>query len=256
MSLAAQVWAWEQPLEGTAKLVLLCLAEHADAEGRCWPSVARIAQRCGISERTAQRALRLLEAGAAIGVEVRSGSTPVYCLDVRAVVRPLGLPGAGKAAQRILPLPVVVGGRRSGTGCQNGTGDDLSAAGVTLSPGGVNLSRGGVTLAPKPVSNQSENLPGNQGAAERGSRCPEDFVPNETGMGFAAARGVDVAAQVPAFIAYWRGRSGKGALSPDWQARWRTWCIKDQEFRTGRSTRVVRGSRSEAVAWFLGGRGS
>lgn len=83
-----------------------------------------------------------------------------------------------------------------------------------------------------------------------------DFWPNDTGLRFAAERGVDVDAQVPAFIAYWQGRSGAGAVSPDWQARWRTWCIKDREFRSGRSSRVTRTDGKEARLRFLMGGGS
>lgn len=138
MSLAATIWAWEQPLEGTAKLVLLCIADHADAEGRCFPSVDRIADRCGISARTVQRALRLLEGGGALGVEVRPGQAPLYRLDVRAVLRPLGAPGAGKVAQRLLPLVAPVA---AGRGRQSVTPDKVSPRGCQVVTRGVSLCR-------------------------------------------------------------------------------------------------------------------
>ena len=48
-------WAWLIFLSPTQKLVLMSLADNADDEGVCWPSIATIARKCSISERTAQR---------------------------------------------------------------------------------------------------------------------------------------------------------------------------------------------------------
>lgn len=71
MSLSAVQWAVEHPVQGPAKPVLLVLATYANAEGRCWPSLARIAAQSGVSERTARRALRRLEALGAIETEMQ-----------------------------------------------------------------------------------------------------------------------------------------------------------------------------------------
>ena len=48
-------WAWRQNLPSTAKLVLLALADAADDEGNCWPSVATIAGKAGVTTRTVRR---------------------------------------------------------------------------------------------------------------------------------------------------------------------------------------------------------
>ena len=45
----------------TDRLVLLVLASYADTEGRCWPSVQRVADGCGLTQRSARRILRRLE---------------------------------------------------------------------------------------------------------------------------------------------------------------------------------------------------
>ncbi len=62
--ISSAVWANEQ-IRGTAKLVLLKLADCADDDGRnAYPSVARIARECGIGERSVQRILgRLIDDG-------------------------------------------------------------------------------------------------------------------------------------------------------------------------------------------------
>ena len=67
MSSSARDWAWQQRLpalpngaQATAKLVLLYLAERADANGVCWPSFAAIAQAIGSTPPAVNRALRRL----------------------------------------------------------------------------------------------------------------------------------------------------------------------------------------------------
>ena len=61
MSIEVMNWAWEQPVaKATNKLVLLALADHANADGECWPSMKRIAQRSDISTRHVSRAINEL----------------------------------------------------------------------------------------------------------------------------------------------------------------------------------------------------
>lgn len=61
MSYQAERWAWGLPVPPTSKLVLLALASHADEEGRCWPSVSRLASMTGLSERAVTKSLAALE---------------------------------------------------------------------------------------------------------------------------------------------------------------------------------------------------
>lgn len=59
MSARALNWAWEQtPLTTTQKLVLAALADRADDDGECWPSIRWIVDKCQpITEQTAKRAV-------------------------------------------------------------------------------------------------------------------------------------------------------------------------------------------------------
>jgi hypothetical protein len=51
--------AWTAPCRTpAAKLVLVRLADMADASGVCWPSIERIAKECAISERSVPRAIQ------------------------------------------------------------------------------------------------------------------------------------------------------------------------------------------------------
>lgn len=58
MSIKAINWAWDQPLAPAPKLILMALADDADDDGFCWPSLARISSKCRVSTRTIQRAIR------------------------------------------------------------------------------------------------------------------------------------------------------------------------------------------------------
>ena len=60
MSRYEDVYADER-LSHRARAVYLYLRDRADAEGKCWPGVKRIAADLRLSRRTAQRALSDLE---------------------------------------------------------------------------------------------------------------------------------------------------------------------------------------------------
>ena len=63
---------WDKPpVGGSALLVLLALADNANDEGVCWPSIATLARKCVLSERQVQRMLRSLETRGLVRTEER-----------------------------------------------------------------------------------------------------------------------------------------------------------------------------------------
>ena len=69
---------WENgPQNKTQLLILLALADFANDEGRCWPSMATIAKKARITDRGARKAVRQLEADG--WLEVRTGSGRHRC---------------------------------------------------------------------------------------------------------------------------------------------------------------------------------
>lgn len=62
MSYQATAWAYELPLIGSQKFVLVALADMADESASCFPGQKRLAAMTGLSVRTVQRALEDLEA--------------------------------------------------------------------------------------------------------------------------------------------------------------------------------------------------
>ena len=55
-------WAWQQALPPAEKLLLLALADAADGQHTCSPSIATLAAQCAVSTRTVRRLLHHLEA--------------------------------------------------------------------------------------------------------------------------------------------------------------------------------------------------
>jgi hypothetical protein len=67
----AEVWE-HSPAKGAALLLLLALADHADAvHAQCWPSVPRLAFMIRMSERNTQYLLRKLQADGHIAMHLR-----------------------------------------------------------------------------------------------------------------------------------------------------------------------------------------
>lgn len=80
MSVEAFTWAvYSSRSKGTAKLVLMVIAECASPDGTgAWPAVRTIAKRGGVSVRTARRSIRTLEALGELAVESRPGATHLF----------------------------------------------------------------------------------------------------------------------------------------------------------------------------------
>ncbi len=63
----------ERKTKGTARLILMMLAERANEQGTCFPSIKTIANDCMKSERTIQTTLKNMENEGIIGRALNSG---------------------------------------------------------------------------------------------------------------------------------------------------------------------------------------
>lgn len=77
-----------QGMSGPQKAVLISLADNANDEGVCWPSVARIAERTCLSERTVQSAIRWLGHAGILSFRERMGRSTMYTLTPAAYAPP------------------------------------------------------------------------------------------------------------------------------------------------------------------------
>ena len=83
LDLAARLWRCALP-RGTSKLVLQCFCHHVNnTSGLCWPSIARVARMCGLSERAVQGHVRGLVTAGILRPRLRIGHATRYtvCLD-------------------------------------------------------------------------------------------------------------------------------------------------------------------------------
>ncbi len=97
LDLAARLWRCVLP-RGASKLVLQCFCHHINNEsGLCWPSIARVALMCGLSERAVQGHVRRLVTAGILRPRLRIGHATRYTVHLDAlaplVFRPT--PGAG-----------------------------------------------------------------------------------------------------------------------------------------------------------------
>jgi len=76
MSVQAIDWALRlvENITPTQKLILICLANHADPDGVCWPSQTVVSRYSGLSRDAVNRNIRDLEAIGLIASERRKDS--------------------------------------------------------------------------------------------------------------------------------------------------------------------------------------
>lgn len=80
MSLDATRWAWRQKVTPTRKLVLLSLADRADENHVCYPSISRLEADTGLYRETIMEAIAELESLGLLVVKRRSGTSSIYQL--------------------------------------------------------------------------------------------------------------------------------------------------------------------------------
>ena len=73
----SKVWKHSRA-EGSALLLLLAIADFANDDGIAWPSIATLAEKARISERMAQRHVKLLSEMGELEVDYRIGRSSLY----------------------------------------------------------------------------------------------------------------------------------------------------------------------------------
>ena len=72
-------WVWDNsPYSGAPLLVHLALADHANDEGRCWPSQRRLAQKARCSDRLVRSAIANMQHDGLIDIESESNGRKTH----------------------------------------------------------------------------------------------------------------------------------------------------------------------------------
>src|SRR3546814_2851810 len=81
MSIAAVAWALDQDVSPpTRKLLLVALAEKADGDGKCWPTLPQVAKCAGVTVRAASTHIHALAADGYLCIDNRGRSGNTYNL--------------------------------------------------------------------------------------------------------------------------------------------------------------------------------
>ena len=103
IKLISEIWDNQDPqLTGSRLVIMLCLADHANDNGECWPSIARIAERARIAPANVTRHIKELEAAGYLSVTRTSGTHNTYVVSAtpRASARPPRAPARGLPARQ------------------------------------------------------------------------------------------------------------------------------------------------------------
>jgi hypothetical protein len=71
MSIRAINWAFSLSIAPTPKLILIAIADHADDDGVCWPSLERVADKASVNRRTVMRHVEEFAAAGLLTLEHR-----------------------------------------------------------------------------------------------------------------------------------------------------------------------------------------
>ena len=206
MSNRALNWAFEQTTgSSTIKLVLLKLADQANDDGRCWPSLRWIVKHTELSERAIRDSIRRLEKlGLLFTVHRRdeTGSinlTNIYQLKIRENV-PVG---------QVVP--------QGGAGGAPGVGQD-----VPPNPK--------VKPSIKPLAANTQ---------KRKTEAPQEFLLTEDLKTWAKEQGLSFGTlekETPRFLDYHRA---KGTTFKNWGAAWKNWMRNVKEWSKDKGDKSI-----------------
>lgn len=207
VKLMSAVWAVDLSLP--EKLVLLALADSANDEGMCWPSVTSLYKKCSLSERAVRQAVGSLEAKGHLTIHQRTGRSNYYTVhplhDVHPCTECTPAPDAPTPAPDAPP--------------------PLHTVHLTPAP------RAPITIiepSSEPSRNQRE---ARAPRSARATRLPEDFRLTPERRAIAETQKADPDREFAQFVDHFRAAPGEKGRKNDWDATWRNWCRRAPDFK-------------------------
>jgi pyocin large subunit-like protein len=231
MSMVALTWVRRCGAAPTVRLVLYALADMANDDGECWPSIASLVERTGLGERAIQTALAGLVSAGTLAVERGGGRgrTNLYRFQYPA-------PGAETPQEK----PRFSRNPAAETPFLTTETPHLT----TETP--QQMRETPQQMHPKPQ--EANEASGKPERGRRGSRLPADWQPTQDDADYAQKLRLDPHHVAEQFRDYWHAKAGQNAAKLDWPATWRVWCRREAE-------RVPHGQRAppprSKLAWML-----
>ena len=233
MSLAAMNAVFESDLPLAERMVMLVIADHADEKGECWPSIQRLTERSGMSDRGVQKVLaKLVERGVLTRV---SGNGRTHSNRYRIALNPE--PSSPLSKEN--PERGSVFSNKSDAVTPNDV-HPLKAEtpnDVPETPNDVHPNQ------EEPREESANALSGSAKLKTKkvGTRLSPDWVLPKPWGDWAIQRGMSVAdirTEAELFFNHWTANAGRNATKLDWAAAWRTWCINEMKWKgTGNGRR-------------------
>lgn len=244
----SNVWKHSQADHG-ALLVLLAIADFADANGEAFPSIATLASKSRLSERKVQLALKELETLGELSIEQGTGPHGRYTFRVlvgietnvrvknihpeeNAPRRKCGVQKSATGVQNFRdrgavssPPPttpykvepsIEPSEEPSGRARERATADPVESADADANSKSENK-----TAPPSRSNSGTGKKPGDQ--TPRGCRLPADWSPTDADREVIAAEcpDLDIDKATVEFRDYWRAVAGAKGVKADWSATWR-----------------------------------
>ncbi len=191
------------PLQGMSpsqKAVLISLADQANDDGYCWPSIKTIGVRTCLSDRAVQGAIRWLIAANLLRTSVRSGTSTVYQLTPAAYAPPQEMHPADPAPRGAANAP----------------------------PPPQMLHPTPADAAPKPSMNHQLNRQGTKPARRRAEPVPRpDDVSEQTWSDWQQLRQAKRAPVTETVVDGARSESAKAGMALE--AFLQLWCIRGSQ---------------------------
>lgn len=245
MSVRVMSLVWDSTVPAPERFTLLALADRADEDGKCWPSIRTLAQKCCTGESTIRRHLTALVFAEVITVEHRFNTSSLYTISL-SKLRELSTPSqsdtpchigrgveSGRGAKRS-PGKTANRPSRSGTPSQIDTPSQIEQDPPT------NLSGPPSQSEHLSISDSSVDPSGD--ARKRAHRIPDDFAATPEMIAWARKNTPNVGqAETEQFIDYWQSESGAKARKIDWTKAWKVWMRREQKRveQSGRHLRSV-----------------
>ena len=212
MSIRVMSQVWEHfPKGGAELLTILALADWADDDGYCFPSVASVAKKTRVTRSSAQRNLHQLLDGGFVHVTGNANGGP---------------PGATRKYR--IDLARL-------TGSNNATGSKNATGSTGALDGPQKRSMTGSTGATQTVSEPSLNVRGAKKprAAKHANKtaCPDNFEVTAPMSEWAQSKGLPTERVMPETEKFLDYHRAKGSTFADWIAGWRNWVAKAVEYR-------------------------
>jgi hypothetical protein len=216
----ATVWDYSQQ-SGPHLLLMLAIADFSDDEGRSFPAVATLAQKCRMKPRNAQTLLAALKASGELEVNEGEGPRGTNLFRIR--------------LDRLKASAASGGVQAFAGGVQELAGVQSLARGVQeLAPRGANLRTPlikGNRHEPVEAHKARQRTPDGVASTPRATRLPADWqLPEDWRVWCVENRpGLDPDTTAEAFRDYWHAKPGKDACKLDWLATWRNWCRNQRQ---------------------------